>query len=115
METMENGCGPEPVCEETADTSCCTRHRVRTPEEQKALINRLNRVEGQIRGIRGMIEKDAYCIDILNQVSAAGCALNGFAKELLAAHLRTCVADDIREGSDEKLEELVKTLAKLMK
>ena len=78
-------------------------------------MNRLSRIEGQIRGIKGMLEKDAYCIDILNQVSAANCALNSFTKVLLASHIRSCVAEDIREGSEEKLDELVKTLQKLMK
>ena len=91
------------------------RIKERSKEEYKDLINRLNRVEGQIRGIKGMLEKDAYCIDILNQVSAANCALNSFTKVLLANHMRSCVADDIREGNDEKLDELVKTLQKLMK
>ena len=91
------------------------RIKERSEEEYKDLINRLNRVEGQIRGIKGMLEKDAYCIDILNQVSAANCALNSFTKVLLANHMRSCVADDIREGNDEKLDELVKTLQKLMK
>ena len=116
MEHINNGSASVPAGECCEMPSCgCERHRVRTPEEQKALIHRLNRVEGQIRGIRGMIEKDAYCVDILGQVSAANCALNSFAKELLSEHLRTCVAEDIRAGSDEKLEELVKTLQKLMK
>ena len=78
-------------------------------------MNRLSRIEGQIRGIKGMLEKDAYCIDILNQVSAANCALNSFTKVLLASHIRSCVAEDVREGGEEKLDELVKTLQKLMK
>ena len=93
----------------------CHKHKERTPEEMKALINRLNRIEGQVRGIRGMVEKDIYCADILVQVAAVNSALNGFSKELLAQHVRTCVADDLRAGSEEKLDELIKLLPKLMK
>ena len=103
-------------CEPADTTECLSCHtKVRSEKEYKDLINRLNRVEGQIRGIKGMLEKDAYCIDILNQVSAANCALNSFTKELLANHIRSCVADDIRDGNDEELNELVSTLQKLMK
>lgn len=79
------------------------------------LIHRLSRIEGQIRGIRGMVEKDAYCTDILIQVSAANAALNAFNKELLASHIRTCVVEDIRAGKDEVIDDLVATLQKLMK
>lgn len=91
------------------------QHKKRSEAEQKDLIHRLNRVEGQIRGIRGMLENDAYCIDIINQVSAANCALNSFTKVLLAEHIRSCVAEDVKSGDGQKLEELVKTLQKLMK
>ena len=98
---------------------CCAQSSARTkersPEEVKRLLNRLNRIEGQIRGIKGMLERSAYCIDILNQVSAAGSALDSFTRELLSSHIRTCVAEDIREGKDDKLEELLSTLQKLMK
>ena len=94
---------------------CCHKTKERSQEEYKSLIHRLNRVEGQIRGIRGMVEKNAYCPDILMQVVAANAALNAFSKELLAQHIRTCVARDIREGRDETIEELVATLQKLMK
>ncbi|MCF2660591.1 metal-sensing transcriptional repressor [Pseudoflavonifractor phocaeensis] len=94
---------------------CCHKTKERSQEEYKNLIHRLNRVEGQIRGIRGMVEKNAYCPDILTQVAAANAALNAFSKELLAQHIRTCVARDIREGRDETIEELVATLQKLMK
>ena len=95
---------------------CCQgRIKKRTEEEYKSLINRLNRIEGQIRGIRGMVEKDAYCIDILTQASAASAALNAFSRGLLSAHIRTCVAQDIRAGKDETIEELVNTLQKMMK
>ncbi len=94
---------------------CCMRTKERPEEEIRDLIHRLNRVEGQIRGIRGMIEKDAYCVDILNQVSAATSALNSFTRVLLENHIRSCVAEDIRRGQDDKLEELLATLQKLMK
>lgn len=99
---------------ESVTPSCC-RHKDRTPEERKALLNRLSRIEGQVRGIRGMLEKDAYCVDILVQVAAANSALNSFSKELLAQHISTCVADDLRAGSEAKLDELVNLLPKLMK
>ena len=94
---------------------CCHKTKERSPEEYKRLIHRLSRIEGQIRGIRGMVEKNAYCTDILAQVAAAGAALNAFSKELLAEHIRTCVAQDIRDGKDETIDELVATLQKLMK
>ena len=99
------------------DKECCCSHKMkqRTDDEYKKLIHRLNRIEGQIRGIRGMVENDAYCTDILIQVSAVSAALNAFNKELLANHIRTCVTDDIRNGKDEVIDELVTTLQKLMK
>lgn len=98
------------------ERSCCAEKRKhRTEEEKKALMNRLSRIEGQIRGIRGMLEKDAYCTDILMQASAVSAAVNAFNKELLASHIRTCVAEDIRAGRDEVIDELVNTLQKLMK
>lgn len=93
----------------------CAKYKHRTEKEYKSLVNRLNRIEGQIRGIKGMLEKDAYCPDILVQVAAANAALNAFNKELLANHIRTCVADDIRAGNDETIDELVGVLQKLMK
>ena len=93
----------------------CAKHKYRTEKEYKSLVNRLNRIEGQIRGIKGMLEKDAYCPGILVQVAAANAALNAFNKELLANHIRTCVADDIRAGNDETIDELVGVLQKLMK
>ena len=93
----------------------CHKTKVRSEEEYKRLIHRLNRIEGQIRGIRGMVEKSAYCTDILVQVAAANAALNAFSKELLASHIKTCVAQDIRAGKDETIDELVVTLQKLMK
>ena len=79
------------------------------------LIARLNRIEGQIRGLKNMVESDAYCNDILTQASAATSALNGFSKEVLARHMHTCVADDIRKGNDEVIDELMDTLLKLMR
>lgn len=94
---------------------CCQKKKQRTPEEYTKLINRLNRIEGQIRGIRGMVENDAYCLDILVQSAAVNAAVNAFNKELLASHIRTCVADDIRRGNDDVIDELVATLQKLMK
>ena len=97
------------------ETACCHKKKERSPEEYKRLIHRLNRVEGQIRGIRGMVEKSAYCPDILAQVAAANAALNAFSRELLAEHIRTCVARDVREGREETLDELVATIQKLMK
>ena len=93
----------------------CVRQKRRTEEEYKALINRLNRIEGQIRGIRGMVERQAYCTDILTQVAAVNAALNAFNKELLAQHIKTCVTDDIKNGKQETVDELVATLQKLMK
>lgn len=99
------------------ETQSCDCHRTkeRSPEEYKRLIHRLNRIEGQIRGIRGMVEKSAYCPDILAQVAAANAALNAFSRELLAEHIRTCVARDVRQGREETLDELVATIQKLMK
>ena len=93
----------------------CHKTKERSEKEYKDLLNRLNRIEGQVRGIRSMVEKSAYCPDILIQVAAANAALNAFSKELLAQHIRTCVARDIRAGRDETIDELVATLQKLMK
>ena len=99
------------------DEPCCSCHtkKIRSEQELKDLIARLNRIEGQIRGIRGMVERDAYCIDILTQVSAASAALSSFSKVLLASHVRTCVAQDIRDGKDATIDELIGTLQKLMR
>ncbi len=96
-------------------TGCCHKSKARSEQEYKDLITRLNRIEGQIRGIKGMVERDAYCIDILTQVSAANAALNSFTRMLLANHIRTCVAQDIRAGHDETIDELLSMLQKLMK
>ena len=99
---------------------CCNenkecRTKNRTEKEYKNLINRLNRIEGQVRGVRKMVEEEAYCVDILTQVAAVRAALNGFSRELLENHIRTCVADDIRSGNDEVIDELMDTLHKMMK
>lgn len=95
----------------------CSSHKTkqRSEEEFKALINRLNRIEGQVRGVKKMVESNAYCTDILTQVSAITAALNAFNRELLANHIRTCVAEDVKNGKDETIDELVFTLQKLMK
>jgi len=95
--------------------TCCRKTKERSEKELKDLLNRLSRIEGQIRGIRGMVERDAYCTDILTQVAAASAALSGFTKVLLANHIKTCVAQDIRDGKDETIDELVAALQKLMK
>ncbi len=103
---------------DTADMKecgCCHKTKERSEKEYKNLIHRLNRIEGQIRGIRGMVEKDAYCTDILVQVAAVNAALNSFNKVLLANHIKTCVTRDIREGKEETVDELLATLQKLMK
>lgn len=94
---------------------CCHKTKERSEAEVKKLLNRLSRIEGQIRGIRGMVEKDAYCTDILVQSAAVTAAMNAFNRDLLANHIRTCVADGIRAGNDEVVDELLKTLQKLMK
>ena len=102
---------------EEKEPCCCCAHKTkhRSEEEYKSLVHRLNRIEGQIRGIRGMVENEVYCPDILVQVAAVNAALHAFNRELLSQHIRTCVAQDIREGHDEVIEELVTTLQKLMK
>ena len=94
---------------------CCHKKKERSEKEYKDLINRLNRIEGQLRGIKGMVEKDAYCPDIITQVAAANAALNSFNKVLLANHIKTCVTDDIKSGKEETVDELVTMLQKLMK
>ena len=93
----------------------CCRHKHRDSTEYEALLKRLNRIEGQVRGVRGMVEKEAYCTDILTQVSAIQSALNAFSRELLANHIRTCVVDGIRSDDTEIVDELVRTVEKLMK
>ncbi len=94
---------------------CEIRHKERSKEEKKQLINRLRKIEGQVRGIQKMVDEDSYCPDILIQVSAITSALNSFNKELLASHIKSCVKTDIQKGNDETIDELVKVLAKVMK
>lgn len=94
---------------------CCHKTKERSEKEYKDLLNRLSRIEGQIRGIKGMVEKDVYCVDILTQVAAANAALNSFNKVLLANHIKTCVTEDVKSGNNEKVDELVEILKKLMK
>lgn len=93
----------------------CCRHKHRDTAEYEALLRRLKRIEGQVRGLQGMVEKEAYCTDILTQVSAVQSALNSFSKELLASHIRTCVVQDIRSGNLDVVDELVATFQKMMK
>ena len=105
------------MIEKSSESSCCcgTRNKKRTEAEQKALLTRLRRIEGQIRGLEKMVENDAYCPDILVQSSAATSALNSFNKVLLGCHIRSCVAEDIRSGKDETVDELCELLQRLMK
>ena len=100
----------QPKCQ-----NCSVKKKVRSEKEFKALLNRLSRIEGQVRGVRSMLENDAYCIDILTQVSAINAALNSFNKVLISNHIRTCVKENIQAGNDEVIDELVVTLQKLMK
>lgn len=95
---------------------CCTeKHTMRTEEQKRALLNRLKRIEGQVRGIMAMIERDAYCNDVLTQSAAVNAAIGAFNREVLASHIHTCVVRDIREGKDEVTDELIETIKKLMK
>ena len=93
----------------------CEKNTHRTDEEKKKLINRLNRIEGQVRGIRGMIEKDAYCADVLVQSAAVNAAINSFNKDLLSRHIHSCVVRVIKNGDEEVIDELMKLITKLMK
>lgn len=101
--------------EQTTCPHCGERKKKRTPEEQRELLVRLKKAEGQIRGIQKMVENDAYCPDILIQVSAVTSALNSFNRELLACHVKSCVAEDLRAGDDGAVDEFVRVLQKLMK
>lgn len=103
------------MAQEVNECCCTNKTKERSPKEYKDLLHRLSRIEGQIRGIKGMLEKDAYCTDILIQVAAANAALNSFTRVLLANHIKTCVTNDIREGKEETVDELVDVLQKLMK
>ena len=103
------------VMDDINKCGCCEKTTERSDEERKKLTHRLNRIEGQIRGIKNMVENDAYCTDIITQVAAANAALNAFNKELLSTHIKTCVADDIKAGKTETVDDLLATLQKLMK
>ena len=103
------------MSESNLEPCCCVRKKLRDEKERRELMNRLKRIEGQVRGLQRMLEEDAYCPDILNQTSAVQSALNGFSRTLLASHLRSCVTEDIRAGKDEAVDELMETLKKLMK
>lgn len=103
------------ACSEAENCCCYQKKKHREDKEYRDLLNRLSRIEGQIRGIKGMIEQDAYCTDVLVQVAAARAALNSFNKVLLESHIKTCVADNIQQGNLEVVDELVDTLQKLMK
>lgn len=107
---------PEQTCGMQALPDCCSgKHKERSEKEKKDLINRLKRIEGQVRGLERMLDENSYCTDVLIQVSAVSAALNSFSKELLANHVKTCVADNIRNGNDEVIDELVALLQKMMK
>ena len=93
------------------ENKCCERTKHRSEKEKKDLITRLNRIEGQVRGIKNMVEEERYCVEILNQVSA----VNSFNKKLLASHIHSCVVEDIRDGKDEAVDELCEVIQKLMK
>ena len=95
--------------------SCCEKHTLRAQEEKKKLLNRLRRIEGQVRGLQAMVEADAYCNDVLTQSAAVNAAINAFNRELLAEHLRTCVTWDLKNGHEEIVDELAATLQRLMK
>ena len=102
--------------DDAAEQGCCgTRTKQRDEKEYKDLMNRLKRIEGQVRGVQKMLESGAYCPDILVQVSAINSALNSFSKTLLGSHIKSCVAEDIREGKDETIDELVEVLQKVMR
>lgn len=110
IEMEEEMQSPDAQCE-----GCVHRKKERSPKEFRDLVNRLSRIEGQVRGIKGMLERDAYCPDILVQVAAVNAALNSFNRILLAEHIKTCVTQDIKDGREETVDELVETIKKLMK
>ena len=114
----DTGIASEPDADADGDSKpccCCDKTTERSAEEVKKLINRLNRIEGQIRGIRGMVERDAYCPDILTQSAAVTAAMNAFNRELMSNHIKHCVVRDIKAGKEDTVDELVFTLQKLMK
>ena len=97
------------------ENNCCCRTKERSEKEFKDLMNRLKRIEGQVKGVQRMLEDNAYCPDIMVQVSAINNALNSFNKVLLAEHIKTCVVDDIKAGREDTIEELTETLKKVMR
>ncbi len=101
--------------ENTHQEKDCCRTKERSEEEYRSLMHRLNRIEGQIRGIKGMLDRSAYCPDILTQVAAVNAALNAFGRELLSSHIRTCVVEDVLAGREDTVDELLTTLQKFMK
>ena len=103
------------MAEEKKECCCSQRRKVRERTEEEAFLQRLSRIEGQVRGVRGMVESSAYCTDILTQVSAIQSALNAFNRELLARHIRTCVVTDIQKGDLDVVDDLVATIQKMMK
>ena len=108
MEQMKSTSEQEAVC-------CCHKKKERDEKEYRDLMNRLSRIEGQVRGVKGMLERDAYCVDILTQVAAINAALNSFNKVLLANHIKSCVVENVRNGDDSIIDELVVTIQKLMR
>ena len=94
---------------------CCIKHKERSAEEIRSLTNRLNRIEGQIKGLKKMIEDERYCVDIITQVSSVQAAINAFERELLNSHIKSCVVDDIRNGNEEAVDELCELLQKTMR
>ena len=107
--------GRQRACEKCSANEDNVKHKQRESAEKKALLTRLSRIEGQVRGVRAMVEDDRYCVDIVTQVSSIQAALNGFNKELLARHIKTCVSEDIKEGNEQAVDELCELLKKLMK
>lgn len=105
----------ESIDTESGDSPDCCRTKMRSPEEKKLLINRLNRIEGQVRGVSRMVEKDAYCIDVINQIAAVRSALSSLTKCLLDTHIRTCVVEDVQKGDNDSIDELLKTLQRLLR
>lgn len=97
------------------DNKECCKKKMRSEDEKKKLTNRLKRIEGQVRGVIGMVESDAYCIDVLTQITAISSALSSFSKELLESHIRSCVQEDVRAGGTEKVDELVDVIARMVK
>ena len=123
MSDVEKKTKNDGACEDCADftgveteaCACCARKKERTEKERAAILNRLRRVEGQVRGIEKMIENDAYCTDVITQVSAVAAALNAVNRELISKHIRTCVAEDLRQGKTETADELATVVERLMR